>query len=122
MDRLVDLLRKDRSVLIFPEGGRVAGDELGEARVGVGYLALKSGRPVVPMYIEGTNRLGRALLRNPRITLIQGRPMRFTDPDLERYQETDQFRDFGRMVMMAITALKDEHEKALGTRRSSTPE
>jgi cytidylate kinase len=116
MDRFVDLLRNDRSVLIFPEGGRVRGHKLGVARAGIGYLALKSGRPVVPVYIEGTNHLGRAFLRNPPITLIQGRPMRFTDPDLERYQEKDQFREFGGMVMAAIGAIKDEHEKARGLR------
>jgi len=111
LDRFVDLLENERSVLIFPEGGRQRGEALGEARAGIGYLALKSGRPVVPVYIEGSNHLRRAMLRNPGITLIQGRPMRLTDPDLERYQSKDHFRAFGRMVMAAIGALKDEHEK-----------
>jgi len=112
LDRFVDLLKNDRSVLIFPEGGRQRSGELGEAKGGLGYLALRSGRPVVPVYIEGSNHMGRALLRNPGITLVQGRPMRMTDPDLSRYQDKDQFREFGRMVMAAIRALKDEHEKS----------
>ena len=120
LDRFVDLLKKDRSVLIFPEGGRQRGGELGEARAGIGYLALKSGRPVVPVYIEGTNGLRSAFLRNPGLTLIQGRPMRMTDPDLSRYQGKDHFRKFGRMVMAAIAALKDEHEKARRKGHSST--
>jgi cytidylate kinase len=111
MDRLLAMLGEGRSILIFPEGGRFAGDELSNARPGVGYLALKSGCAVMPMYIEGNNRLRRALIRRPRITIIQGKPIRLTDPDLTRYDDSDHFRDFGAMVMSAIGALKDEHER-----------
>jgi cytidylate kinase len=117
VDRLLEVLSEEKSVLIFPEGSRMSGDQLGESRPGVGYLALKSGKPVVPVYIEGSNRLRSAIARKPRITVIHGKPMRLTDPDLTRYQDADHFRDFGRMVMTAIAALKDEHER----RRRQTP-
>jgi 1-acyl-sn-glycerol-3-phosphate acyltransferase len=120
MDRFLALLEEGRSVLIFPEGGRVAGDELAGARPGVGYLALKSGRAVVPMYIEGTNRLRMAMLRRPRITIILGKPIRLTDTDLARYQDANHFREFGSMVMNAIGALKD-HQECARDSRSGAP-
>ncbi len=107
MEGLLSLLEEGKSILIFPEGGRIAGDELGGARPGVGYLALKSGRAVVPIYIEGTKRLRNAVLRKPRITAVHGRPIRFTDTDRTKYQDADHFRDFGTMVMNGIAALRD---------------
>lgn len=110
MDMCVDLLAGGKSLLIFPEGGRVTGDALGRPRPGVGYLAINSGAPVVPVYVEGTAKLRRALFRRPRVTAIFGRPMRPTNPDLSGHQNANDYREFGEMVMCALEALKDEHE------------
>ena len=107
MDRFIELLENGKSVLIFPEGGRMPGETLGEGKGGVGYLALKSGRAVIPAYLEGTERLRSSLLRKPRLTLVLGRPIRLTDDDLSRYQATD-YREYSKMVMYAIEALRDE--------------
>jgi len=112
MERFLQVLGSGQSVLIFPEGGRVGGEELGDARPGVGFLALKSGRPVLPVYVDGTHRMGRAAARNPRLTVTYGKPMRLTDVDLEKYTSPDQYRDFGRMVMAAIGAIKEERERS----------
>lgn len=43
---------KDASILIFPEGTRF--ESLGEFKIGPMILAIKSGRPVVPVLISGT--------------------------------------------------------------------
>jgi len=110
LDVFLKLLAAGRSVLIFPEGGRVAGDALGPAKPGVGYLALNSGVAVVPIYVHGTNHLGGGLLRRPRMRVMHGRPIRLTDTDLDKYRNPDKYRDFGDMVMAAIAALKDEHD------------
>lgn len=117
MDRALELLAGGESLLIFPEGGRVSGDDLGESRAGVGFLALKSGKPVVPIYIHGNGSLRNALRRDPAVAVIIGRPIRLTDPS--NYGTTDDIREFGRMVMAAIGALKDEYEWRLGRRRSA---
>jgi cytidylate kinase len=114
MDRLLELLEERRSILIFPEGSRVSGEQLAEARPGVGYLALKSGRPVVPIYVEGTNQLARGITRTPRLTIVHGKPIRLTDSDLAKWQRPEHFRDYGRMVMVAISALKDQYQEGQG--------
>lgn len=107
MERCLDLLANGKSVMIFPQGRRVAGGELGQAKAGVGYLALKSGVPVVPVYVQGTNHLWRAFFRRPRTTIVFGQPMRLTDPDLDRWDGPEQYREFGQMLMAGIEALQD---------------
>jgi 1-acyl-sn-glycerol-3-phosphate acyltransferase len=65
-------------VLIYAEGGRSRSGELGEARPGVGRLALESGVPVVPVAIHGSKGVRSwRRLRFPKITIQYGEPIRF---------------------------------------------
>lgn len=72
------LLDDGRVVGIFPEGTRGPGD-LGRFHRGVGYLALASGAPVVPVTFLGTRApgCGRDSLprRGTRIDLVFGTPV-----------------------------------------------
>ncbi len=69
------LLATGELVGIFPEGTRTRdpqGDELGQAYEGVAFLALRTGAPVVPVGISGTERVmppGAKLPRFPSITV-----------------------------------------------------
>ncbi len=67
------LLRDGWNLLIFPEGGRTPDGWFQPMRGGAAYLATRTGRPVVPVHIEGTYRIwprgGDRLRRSPtRIT------------------------------------------------------
>jgi CMP/dCMP kinase len=104
------ILERGRSLLIFPEGGRIAGGELGGARSGVGYLAVRSGAPVVPVYVEGTDRLRDCLLRRTRVRVVHGKPIRIPAILLDEYRAQDDraiYRRYSDMVMAAIQALKE---------------
>jgi cytidylate kinase len=104
------ILERARSVLIFPEGGRVAGGELGSARSGVGYLAVLSGVPVVPVYLQGTDRLKDCFFRKARVRVIHGKPIRIPAGLLAEYRSQDEraiYRRHSEMVMAAIQALKE---------------
>jgi len=110
MGNALSLLQAGKSVLIFPEGGRVAGGELGEARSGVGFLAIRSGVPVVPVYVEGTNRLKDCFLRRTRVRVTHGKPIRIPAELLAEYRSDDDralYRRYSEMVLAAIQALKD---------------
>jgi 1-acyl-sn-glycerol-3-phosphate acyltransferase len=65
---------------IHPEGSRSRDGRLYRGRTGVGWLALASGAPVVPVAVCGTDRLlpvGARVPRMARIAVRFGPPMRF---------------------------------------------
>ncbi len=104
------ILERRRSLLIFPEGGRISGGELGSARSGVGYIAVRSGVPVVPVYLEGTDRLKDSFFRKTRVRVVHGRPIRIPPellPELRAEDERAIYRRHSDMVMAAIQALKE---------------
>ena len=53
----VDLLKNNINVTIAPEGTRNSGGELLEFKGGAFKMATKAGAPVLPVAIEGTNRM-----------------------------------------------------------------
>ncbi len=63
-------------VLIFPQGTR--GGE--KPQSGVGFLAVKSGKPVLPVYIEGTDEAlprGQSFPRRHPVRVVFGQPLFF---------------------------------------------
>jgi cytidylate kinase len=110
MSIALELLKSGRSILIFPEGTRVRGSQLGKPGSGVGYLALQSGIPVVPLYVKGSNRLAHCLLRRERLIVAHGRPIRLTSRSRLAEPGAKDYREYSEMVMEAIQALKDEYD------------
>lgn len=51
----LELLKKNLKVAIFPEGTRARPGEFLRPKPGVGVLAIRSGAPVLPVLIEGTD-------------------------------------------------------------------
>jgi 1-acyl-sn-glycerol-3-phosphate acyltransferase len=72
------ILDRGGCVLVYAEGGRSRSGELGEAKPGVGRLALESGVPVVPVAIHGSQGV-RAWKRFsfPKVTIQYGEPLSF---------------------------------------------
>ncbi|MCQ3806987.1 MAG: lysophospholipid acyltransferase family protein [Acidimicrobiaceae bacterium] len=77
-DQAAELAAQGWSLLLFPEGGR-SPDGWGQPfRGGAAYLAQKSGRPVVPIHIEGTGRIlrkGRSLPQPSTASVTFGKPL-----------------------------------------------
>lgn len=110
MGHAVKVLQSGGCVLIFPEGGRIRDRAFGSARSGVGYLAIHTGVPVVPCFVEGTNHLHLCLFRLRRFRVIQGRPIRIPRALAEEYRRRDDkslYRRHADMVMAAIQALQE---------------
>jgi 1-acyl-sn-glycerol-3-phosphate acyltransferase len=57
MKRTFDYLKNGEIVCVFPEGTRSVDGSLGEIEIGIGLLAVKSGAPIVPAGIRGTDRM-----------------------------------------------------------------
>lgn len=79
--RAAGLLEEGWSLLIFPEGGR-SPDGWGQShRPGAAWLSVRTGRPVVPVHLEGTRAVlarGSSRLRAGHTTVSFGRPLRPT--------------------------------------------
>jgi len=72
------LLEEGQLVTIYAEGGRSRSGEIESAKIGIGYLSLKSGKPVVPVAIIGTVHMRNGGWRRlPRVTVLYGRPLQF---------------------------------------------
>jgi len=57
LEMTLEFLRNGCAVCIFPEGTRAKPGEFLRPKPGVGLLAVKSGVPVVPVLIEGTDKV-----------------------------------------------------------------
>ncbi|MCL6472094.1 MAG: 1-acyl-sn-glycerol-3-phosphate acyltransferase [Firmicutes bacterium] len=72
------LLNSGEVLLIFPEGTRIRNGSLGKPYPGVTAMALKTGAPIVPLGIIGTDKVvpnGSKVPRFPKITVRVGKPI-----------------------------------------------
>ncbi len=88
------ILRRNYNLIWFPEGHRSPDGELLDFRPGIGMLPAHYSVPVVPIFIQGTDRampMGRAIPRPAQITVTFGTPL---DPhELEQQAEGEQAHD-----------------------------
>jgi 1-acyl-sn-glycerol-3-phosphate acyltransferase len=72
----LEIVRNDGVIGVYPEGSR--GDGLVRtAKPGVGWFALRSGAPVVPVAVTGTYEMTHRRVRRPVASLTIGQPMYF---------------------------------------------
>jgi len=70
------LMAQGMALIMFPEGRRSPGGQLEPAFSGSALIALRSGAPILPIGISGTEKLRglSCLIRRPKITVNIGRP------------------------------------------------
>jgi len=94
LETALAVLRRGGVVVIYPEGGRSRSTRLGkEAKPGVGYLALASGAPVVPVAIHGSQYARNwKYLHFPKIRVKYGKPVcyRAENPEQVSRREVQQ--------------------------------
>lgn len=106
----LDALARGEALVIFPEGTRSETGELQPPEVGVGMIAYRSGAPVVPAWVHGTDR---ALPKHgrpgfSRFTVAYGEPLRFETPEGARPGRAD-YEAAAQRIMEAIAELRDRH-------------
>ena len=98
-----ELLADDWNLVIFPEGGRSPDGGAQEFRGGAAYLAARTGRPVVPVHIDGTRHIlpkGGGTVKRTRTTVTFGTPLWPT--------EGEDARRFAARIDSAIATLANE--------------
>ncbi len=76
----VELLKAGELFGFYPEGTRSPDGRLYRGRSGLGWLALNSGAPVIPVAMMGTRKMlppGSAVLRPTQIEIRIGKPLEF---------------------------------------------
>jgi 1-acyl-sn-glycerol-3-phosphate acyltransferase len=92
---------------IYPEGTRSPDGRLYRGRPGVGWLAVKSGLPVIPVGMMGTRRVlppGSAVPRLGRVEIRIGKPLTFPPEGTEQAPAKAR-REITEQVIEAIKAL-----------------
>jgi len=110
LEAALDLLRDGRLFGIYPEGTRSPDGRLYRGRPGVGWLALKSGLPVIPVALFGTRHVlppGRVVPRPGRIEVKVGKPLAF-GPELASGPPAKARRLIADQVMAAIRDLSGQ--------------
>jgi len=80
LEAALSLLRAGELFGIYPEGTRSPDGRLYRGRTGVGWLALASGLPVIPVAMAGTDHVlppGRKIPRLGQVEVRVGKPMSF---------------------------------------------
>ncbi len=101
LDSLVEIIETGGGIGIYPEGTRSRDGKLYRGRTGVGWLALTTGVPVVPVGLIGTEKLqpaGSKGFRPAKFKIHYGEPLQFDQlgrkhPLPQRRQATDQIVD-----------------------------
>jgi 1-acyl-sn-glycerol-3-phosphate acyltransferase len=97
------ILQEGGVLLMFPEGTRGPEGTLREPKPGAALLAVMSGAPVVPVYVEGSGRAwprGRRLPRLAKVRVTFGAPLRF-----ERRDEKGRKTDYEAVSLAMMTAI-----------------
>jgi len=97
------ILAQGNALLLFPEGTRTPDGEIHAAKRGVGFLARRSGAPVVPLYVSGMEHI---LGRHQRIPSRHQLRIIFGEP--RRYPSDNDMTAIADDVVAAIRGLRSE--------------
>lgn len=106
----VQKLKEGRALGIFPEGRRSPDGRLQKAEAGIGLLALKSGAPIVPVYVSGTDKAlakEKKFITLCKVTAKIGKIISIKETT-EFSERREIYEAIGEKVINVISRLKDE--------------
>jgi 1-acyl-sn-glycerol-3-phosphate acyltransferase len=119
----LDVLQRGGALLMFPEGTRSPDGRLQPAEPGAALLALRTGAPVLPLAVVGTQQVMPKGARFPRlqpVTVRIGPPLQV--PKVAGRLDRDLLEQWGQKFMAAIAALlPPEQQPAPGPHASQAP-
>lgn len=116
----VGLLRRGEPLLVFPEGTRHSGRQVGEIFGGAAFLAARTGVPILPVGIAGTEEAmppKAKFLRRVPVSIVIGEPL--LPPDTENGRlSSHQRSEFTVRLREAMQTAMDEAVELASTRRT----
>jgi 1-acyl-sn-glycerol-3-phosphate acyltransferase len=114
LKRALETLEAGGALVMFPEGTRSETGELQPAELGVGMIAYRTGAPVVPVLLVGTNEVlpRRGRPRLARIHTVYGRPIKFEMASGSKAGRQE-YEAAVAEIMAAIAELRREYQPSL---------
>lgn len=111
LKKIIQLLRSDEKVLIFPEGERSWDGKLNmDGQPGVGMIVAKSKVPVLPVRLFGPEKSlprGSKKIRRHPVTLVVGEPIDFSELlDDKDVGAKEKYQIIADRIMQSIAALE----------------
>jgi long-chain acyl-CoA synthetase len=107
------VLKNNKSLCVFPEGGRSSSSSLMEFKKGIGILALEFNVPVVPAFIKGTLEAlprGSFLPKPKKITITFGKPFYPSELNAhEKSESIDQYQFFADELRKKVQQLSNSN-------------
>lgn len=78
-------LKRGLPVVVFPEGTRKGSGKEQKIQPGIGFLAVKGGMPIIPVHIDGSEKVlppKSHIPKRGRVTITFGKPISFSDEQL----------------------------------------
>ena len=116
----IGLLRRGEPLLVFPEGTRHSGRQVGEIYGGAAFLSARTGVPILPVGIAGTEEAmppKAKFLRRVPVSIVVGEPL--MPPSIESGRlSSSQRSEFTTRLREAMQSAMDEAVDLASTRRS----
>lgn len=118
LSRAIDILKKGKILVVYPEGTRSRDGKLQRGEAGAGFLAVRAGVPVIPVYLKGSYEAlppGARMIRPKSVSVHFGKALFFYPPASDEKDPHE--RNVGRrqifyqavadQMMAAIHKIKD---------------
>lgn len=105
----IGALKAGGVVTIFPEGGRTTDGELAEPLKGVGFIAAKANVPIIPAFIEGSNKafpVNSKFIRPKKIKVYFGQAIKLEEFNLQA-EDSDLYQRIAQRTMEKIRKLRE---------------
>lgn len=99
LKKAIEILKKGEGLVIFPEGTRSKDGLIKEGKPGIGFLAVKSKVPIIPVRLKGTDKalpINSKFIRLKKIEVVIGKPL---------YYEKESYEEVSRKVIEEIKKL-----------------
>ena len=110
------ILRAGQPLVLFPEGTRRSGPIVSEVKDGPAFLALRTGAPIVPVGIGGSEAAqprGRRAIRPVKVCVVVGEPLRPETRGEGRATSRRAVRELTERLQGSLQALFDEAQAKL---------